>query len=327
MTLVEAMPQQTESIEKEFPHEEAVVFQSNGETLFGIIHTPARERFTRRVGLILIPAGLQYRIGPCRLYVNLARQLSEEGLHVLRFDTHGIGDSGGDLGEKYVLDLWGSIEEGLFVQDTLAAVDFFVRQNRLDTVLVGGLCGGAITALICATRTDKVNGLVLLGLPILKDSHAAQNSLTDDMNLCYYGREIGSFGAWGRFLSGRSEYLSIFRALMHMLRNKRSDPLMNQVFLTSLKKVSGSPALMLLIYGERDKYRSDFEDRFWRNKEYRALKRRLRPHAEIHVVKGVDHAFSAPAWQIVLAHLISEWALRNFERPSPDRRTNSLIFR
>ncbi len=63
--------------------------------LFGVMTVPARPN---GVGVTLIPAG-GYTFTPQRngWGTNLARMLAADGYHVLRFDWHGIGDSGGSV--------------------------------------------------------------------------------------------------------------------------------------------------------------------------------------------------------------------------------------
>ena len=118
-------------------------FQSNGQRLLGMIHVPENRIIRKKAGVIFFPAGAKYRVGPHRLYVKLARQLQAHGYPYLRIDTHGIGDSEGDLEYGPINEVWSTIETGRFVDDALAAVDHFCKALKLEQVVLTGLCGGA----------------------------------------------------------------------------------------------------------------------------------------------------------------------------------------
>src|SRR4051812_36564069 len=60
--------------------------------LVGITTEPSGRR--RRVGCVLVSAGLVPKLGPYRLYTHVARRLARDGFTTLRFDLGGIGDSG-----------------------------------------------------------------------------------------------------------------------------------------------------------------------------------------------------------------------------------------
>ena len=63
-----------------------------GDGLVGVA-TLGRPRPRFATALILLNAGLVHRMGPFRLYVQMARRLAAEGYAVLRFDQSGLGDS------------------------------------------------------------------------------------------------------------------------------------------------------------------------------------------------------------------------------------------
>jgi len=62
--------------------------------LFGIVTRAVHPRVAGGAPcLLLISSGANHRVGPGRLYVDLARALAADGLTVLRLDLEGIGDS------------------------------------------------------------------------------------------------------------------------------------------------------------------------------------------------------------------------------------------
>jgi pimeloyl-ACP methyl ester carboxylesterase len=149
--------------------ERAVTFRNErGQKLFGIIHVPEPGVPLSGTGVNLLNPGLKNRVAPNRINIRIARMLCARGFPVLRFDPHGIGDSEGELaaGNELNLDLWGQVQRGAFVADTLAADDFFVREARLERLVLVGQCGGAVTALLAAGRDERVAGTILVDLPV-----------------------------------------------------------------------------------------------------------------------------------------------------------------
>ena len=102
---------------------------------------------------VFFNAGLLHRVGPYRLYVHLARDLSRMGFSSLRVDLAGKGDS--------------SPRPGLTQQQSVAA-DYEeilrVLESRLARVplILAGLCSGADNAIRLTPKDARVVGLVLL---------------------------------------------------------------------------------------------------------------------------------------------------------------------
>ncbi|MDF2668539.1 MAG: permease [Paenibacillus sp.] len=94
------------------------------------------------------------RIGVDRLFVNAARQFSQAGYVVVRFDYAGCGESTGDYGAGGLDSL---IEQTRVVIDYLLDVDY-IDPDRLT--LIGHSLGGAV-ALLTASLDKRIKSLVL----------------------------------------------------------------------------------------------------------------------------------------------------------------------
>lgn len=120
--------------------------------LSGIITEP--ESPGRRVGLVLVSAGLSPKRGPFRLYAELARRVARDGVRTLRFDLGGLGDSRSEYGGCPVRE-----RTGLEIR---AAVDHLVGCYGLEGVVLGGLCSGAEDSFRAAEGDPRVKGVVLV---------------------------------------------------------------------------------------------------------------------------------------------------------------------
>ena len=134
--------------------EEVVVFGS-ASTLVGIVTDPPVDAGDPgRPGVLLLNAGLLHRIGPNRLYVELARRLAAMGLVVLRFDFSGIGDS---EVRKDNLPF-----EQSAVREAQEAMTFLGQTRGVQRFVLMGLCSGAVTSFRAARADSRVVGAVLL---------------------------------------------------------------------------------------------------------------------------------------------------------------------
>lgn len=131
--------------------ERAVHFDCVGERLQGVLSAPTQPQ-PRKVGVLVVVGGPQYRAGSHRQFVLLARRLAAAGWPVLRFDVRGMGDSTGDLV---------SFESS---GPDIAAGVRALRQASpgVERVVLWGLCDAATAALLEVSALPDVAGLVLL---------------------------------------------------------------------------------------------------------------------------------------------------------------------
>lgn len=133
-------------------HERVIRFGSD-ERLTGMLTLPD----VGRLGaphLILVNAGIVHRVGPDRLYVDLARALAAMGYPVLRFDLSGLGYSRPASGTL-------SLDE-LVLEDIAAATTMLAESHKATTFVLAGLCSGANFSIEAATRDLRITGLILI---------------------------------------------------------------------------------------------------------------------------------------------------------------------
>jgi pimeloyl-ACP methyl ester carboxylesterase len=104
--------------------------------------------------MVLISAGLAPKAGPFRIYAQLARRLSRDGVLTLRFDLGGIGDS-------QQADTNSRLRERTEA-DIRAAVDHLTQRYDLRELTVGGLCSGAEDAFRYAAIDPRITRIVLI---------------------------------------------------------------------------------------------------------------------------------------------------------------------
>lgn len=123
-----------------------LIFACEGHPLLGVLHAG-----DRKTGVLMVNGGVQTRVGPHRIFVDLARGWAADGHPVLRFDRRGIGDSGGrDPG------FLGSMP------DVEAAVAALLCGAGVDRYIGFGLCDGATALALACAGDPRCAGLILL---------------------------------------------------------------------------------------------------------------------------------------------------------------------
>ncbi len=120
--------------------------------LAGIITAPAG---IPRTICILVNAGLVPKLGPFRLYVDVARRLAREHIATLRFDLGGIGDSRQEL--KHL-----PLRERTHVEISSAVDEVQRRFPETRQIVIGGLCSGAEDSFRYAEHDPRITGVLLI---------------------------------------------------------------------------------------------------------------------------------------------------------------------
>ncbi len=123
------------------------------QSLLGILSLPSNQA-SNPPAVILLNAGLLHRVGPNRLYVDIARRLGDLGYPSLRFDMSGVGDSA--LLDGHQLDIERSR------QDVIEAMNAVSVESGVSRFVLMGLCTGAYNAFRAALVDERVVGCVLM---------------------------------------------------------------------------------------------------------------------------------------------------------------------
>ncbi|MGA6826485.1 hypothetical protein ACO9S2_02605 [Nitrospira sp. NS4] len=302
-----------------------------GNRLFGMLHRPA-DPSASGAAIILLSPGVKMRVAPHRLYISMAERFVALGYPVLRFDFYGLGDSEGEVQEEYLADLYGAIQVGRYVDDTIAAMDWMQRTYGTSQFIVSGLCGGAITGLLTAARDLRITCLLGLAIPVILDgSHIDFTKYMTDTQMKGtrdgYLRKLWDLGAWRswvRFLTFQSDYKliarSLFKPLLVKLRGKvpvsagaaqqEGTDNTNPYFAPSFFKMVSTSRPVYLIFAGMDRLYYEFEKKFVERKQ--AELESYTAWHEIHVTKDANHIFSFREWEEDMLAQCGRW-LRRFD--------------
>lgn len=277
-----------------------VCFPADRRSLVGIYTTPHDGGNCRNPTIVFLNAGLIHRVGPNRLYVQLAREAAHRGLTSLRFDLSGIGDS---LPRTDGLP----VRAGAF-RDVQDAFDFLSISMAISSFILVGFCSGADLAYRVAVADKRVVGVILIdGLPYRTRRSPAIDRLQRAARVLVDGR-------WRRLLSSNG---SVWRKLARLIRRQstttpdfaggtasssgRDTPPRIEVE-SGLRDLVTRGVKLLIIYTEgRGYYRRQFANLFPKV-----------PLGSVQVdyLRGADHTFSLIANQDGLVRLIDRWLTR-----------------
>lgn len=294
------------------------------ERLFGILAAPARDSLPARAGrvaVILSNAGAVYRVGPNRMYVELARACATLGLPVLRLDIGGLGDSvrSADVPENHTYSPQA-------VADIGAAMDALRERFGIERVILAGLCSGAHASFHAAralcgdprvAELMLINPIVFYWKPTDSLDVSAWQVASESRR---YKNTARSLTAWGRLLRGEVDVAFaarvLGRRLLHVMDGRFAElralvsPTVERPEnpAADLARIHGGGAVVHLVFGA-DEPGLDL----LRLHHRRALARLARQRDFVlRIVSGADHTFStyAPREQLVgelVEHLARRW--------------------
>lgn len=257
--------------------ESALTFQCEGQTLIGIVHENPRE--TRRLGVVVVVGGPQYRVGSHRQFVLMARMLAAEGYPVLRFDYRGMGDSDGSMRS------FDSVSA-----DIRAAVDAMNKAiPGLDGVVLWGLCDAASASLMYCTSDQRVAGLILANPWVRTAAGEARSYLRH-----YYLQRLLQKSFWQKVFSGGFKPGKSLQELSGAVRQASTDsaPAGSTGYIDQmLSGLQGFAGPILLLISERDLTAREFTDRCGQHSAWQKATRRKNVQRED--LPGADHTFSS----------------------------------
>lgn len=305
---------------------QAVVFRNrDGLRLFGILHRPGGVP-GKDIGVIFLSPGVKSRVAPHRLYNKMTESLLKQGYPVLRFDFYGLGDSEGELPERQLADLYATVQDGRYVDDTLCAMDWMQEQLGLNRFVLAGLCGGAITGLMAAGQDRRARGILALGLPVALDGRTADASRfmtrgqLDDVGGTYL-RKLINPGAWLRLLTFRTDYRMLARAIFHrVFRGRPLSPALpsgeppsnlNPLFTPAFFDFLSGDGKLLLVFSGADRLAWEFDEKF--AQPYAERLRTLGSGYEVHTIPNANHILSDPRWRREMQEISDTWLAAHFQ--------------
>ena len=301
--------------------EEIKRFRVLGHEIFGIIHVPDQKE--KKVGVVLLCPGHQYRVGPHRMYVKLARCLENEGYHVLRVDSEGIGDSTGGFSDEYLHEVHGRVQRGKFVKTSRQIIRTFRKEYKLRKIVVSGLCGGSLTGLLSSRWCKDIHGFIGFGLPFFftdvpdqasgfcsQNRQGSSNSTQPQSSLLQiYLKKAMDISAWKNTFSRGVDWLLLLRVFQQAFQRRilKRDPRIIYRAIAALIALFDSGKQVMLIYSGNDFHYKNFQIAITRHHK---LKHTIEEHPDcIAVIEGANHTVSLSEWEKEFQRIFLGWLI------------------
>ena len=279
------------------------------QSLFGILAEPIEispQNSRSETVILMLNVGANHRIGPNRLYVQMARSWAASGYRAFRFDLTGIGDS---------FAKEGFFNKNLYEKDSTAdvrfAIDCLVAKGCKKIVLTG-ICSGAFVAFQTALVDPRVTVQILMNPRLLEyQVEKEKGTLQSAMQSYYksthfYQRELLNPKVYRRLLRGEVDvngiakrFQIVFKARLKRVFNAllKSAPDDLSV-LAQVKQLSARGTDTLLIMATQDDGRDYIDIQLGTQCSYM----QGRPNFGMVLVENADHTFSnSKSQQFVIA--------------------------
>ena len=183
-------------------------FQNGSNKLFYVCQMPPQQ--VKKTGFVFVHAADGNRLGPHRMFVELADILDNLGFATMRFDLTGCGDSTGAASQSDIIP---------DIKDVLAAVDFFTTRASLSSVCLFGISRGArVCFSTIANYQLPAAGAILLSTPAPTARAAVKSFYARLKEYIYKLKDAGSLR---KLFTGRVNFIQIIKTLTVALALKR----------------------------------------------------------------------------------------------------------
>lgn len=185
-----------------------------------ILTESERSKTTEFPTVIISNSGANHRVGPSRIYVLLARELSLMGYRCLRIDIPGIGDS-------IISDR--SLENIEYINNSsdklIDAIKKLDGNGQNNEYILLGLCSGAFFSFHAAIELSNINikeSILINPLTFYwEDGITAENSPTKNFSIWnWYKQAFTSKKSWIKLFKGKIDFKSLVMAIRDRIEIK-----------------------------------------------------------------------------------------------------------
>jgi pimeloyl-ACP methyl ester carboxylesterase len=237
-------------------------------------------------------------------------RLAARGYPCFRFDLPALGDSPGRL-PTHAEELYAFVADGGYVPITLALARVICEQHAVDGVVLGGLCGAAVTGIYAADQAPSVvRALILFEPELFRTTPQGEDARAvgvEERGKGLYAK-VFSYWGWMTILTMENAYAKYVplprKAILKALMNKEELPsVANVPLVEAWQRVIGrrTPTLAVTAKG---KVREVFFDRI----NNVALKRVPTSSMEHVRLEGTNHIFTTGGAIERVITLLERWS-------------------
>lgn len=280
---------------------EKVAIFGRYKSLVGIVTEPSISVDNNLPAIIILNAGLLHRVGPNRLHVRIAREMSKTGFCVFRFDFSGIGDS------KIRNDSLPTNES--MVCEVQEAMSHLNSTRGINAYILIGICSGADMAFKTAQNDPRVVGIIgINGYYLLEnnENEAWKQYAGQRIQSRYYRSRLLNPTSWKRVLTGKSNLRAVMKFLTKKIKGSFTQKIVETVKEDISKQwidLADCGTDVLLVYSEG----SSALDTFCLTTRSDIFNSDLSGMLNFRTIEKCDHVFTLLWSQQVLMELVHSW--------------------
>jgi len=133
---------------------ERALLIGEGQNLVSVLCEPEpAKKIAGAPAVLLWNVGIHHRVGPYRIFTDLARRLAAEGFTSIRFDVAGQGDSAPRRGV---------VEGNAHVADVKEAMAFLERKMGFESFVPAAFCSGVDACHLLSVADERVAGVIYI---------------------------------------------------------------------------------------------------------------------------------------------------------------------
>ncbi|HPS55399.1 MAG TPA: alpha/beta fold hydrolase [Sedimentisphaerales bacterium] len=261
-------------------------FDSNTNRLSCVCTIPDHHKI--KAGVVFVHAADGNRLGPHRMFVELAERLKNIGIASLRFDMRGCGDSSG-------LHAGNNINPD--IEDLLNAITFFTSKYNPPQIFLFAISRGArVSISALAKHSIPVSGAVLLSTPFAGSKAAAKNFFN---RLKEYLYKLTNIENLKKLISGKAHLKQIAKTLAFALNSQKRYRTNTDEFVTRCP--------MFFIYGFKDPIAQDS------SLHYSRICEKFNIPFKTAEIKKANHSFFHYHWKEQITEMTENWFMQNIQ--------------
>ncbi|MGB6941638.1 MAG: alpha/beta fold hydrolase [Bryobacteraceae bacterium] len=245
----------------------------------------------KRTGVLFVNSGYAPRSGSGDAAVYWADSFAKSGYPSFRLDLPGLGDSDGDLPEKW-LELSDLINGGHYSSFVSDAAKSLTESFHLSGVVIVGHCAGAISAIYAATSSKHIKGIVALD-PYFFQNDEERTAIRQEMSHWVARHKLAA--QFGRIF-GRLKQAK-------MLLQKNKLPGNTNLRLIRCWKRLASAGLPMLVLNARSASQDQDFDYFQYLQESSGSGSRI----VVQFIEGANHSFADDVGRPAVQRLAERW--------------------
>jgi len=203
---------------------ESILYYGSDKKNVAILTETEKSKNSSLPTVIIANSGANHRVGPSRLYVIIARELSLMGFRCIRIDVPGIGDSVVSNKETENIEYIDSSSNILL--DAIKVLDSSLKRKNY---IFMGLCSGAYFSFHASLDLRNINILESILINPLtfywQQGMTVKTSPTINFEIWnWYKEALKTSDSWKKLIKGKVDFISLFTAIINRFKIKLGSP-------------------------------------------------------------------------------------------------------